>query len=260
MKKLFKSIKYWLSFGKCKQLLGILLGLIVFLIMFEKNIELWICLVSSISIAIVSIAVIQIYLINNYADEYIEQTEKWRYIPKDEIKGYSENINAIIDLDDELVAFLDKYSSGKKTDYFEKELNKQWKKHGDEFTKKADKILKNMSNYELLLTMASTDEITHIVDIFNYFRPYTIDIDYLIKHPDKANEYYIECTNQQETIINNTINDYVALRLLDLNYFDDIEKFVLSNMSNDELLKMAKSSKFWDEKLYYYGFINNNKK
>ena len=47
---------------------------------------------------------------------------------------------------------------------------------------------------------------------------------------------------------------------MELNYFDEIEEFILSQMSNDELMKLADASKDWNEKLHFYGFIDKNKK
>ena len=234
MKKLFKNIKFWLEFGKYKQLIGLLIGIVSFFIMFEKDVDIWICTIISLILVIISIIVIQLYLINAYADDYLEQTEKVRYIPKNVIKGKDTLLDELIELDNELVAFLDKYSSGKKVDYFEKELNKQWKKHGDEFTKRADEILKQMNNVELIASIASTEEITHIVDIFKYFKPFIIEnLDDLIEHPENAYNFYLENITRQEELSRTVINEYYYNKLMEMNYFDEIEEFVLSKMSNE---------------------------
>ena len=78
--------------------------------------------------------------------------------------------------------------------------------------------------------------------------------------PEKAMEFYIENLTQQKAIRNTAINDYYYDRIKELNYFDEIEKVILSYMSNDESMELANNSKDWYEKLYYYGFIKSNSK
>ena len=46
---------------------------------------------------------------------------------------------------------------------------------------------------------------------------------------------------------------------MDKNYFEEIEKFVLSQMNNEELMELADNSNDWYEKLYYYGFLKTDK-
>ena len=260
MKNFLKNIKFWLKFGKYKQLIGVVIGIISFFIMYEKDVDLFLCLILSLLIAIVSVTIIQIYLINIYGDNYVEQTQKIRYIPKDLIKGKSANLDELIELDNELVAFLDKYSSGKKTNYFERELNKQWEIHGDDFTYRADQILQKMDNVELLGAIAATEEITHIVDIFQYFEPFIIEnLDELIEHPENAYDFYLKNIIKQEELSEVVINEYYYNKLIEMNYFDEIEEFVLSKMSNEELIKLANASKDWEEKLHFYGFLSKDK-
>ena len=81
-----------------------------------------------------------------------------------------------------------------------------------------------------------------------------------IMSKEKAMEFYIENLTQQKAIRNTAINDYYYDRIKELNYFDEIEKVILSYMSNDELMELANNSKDWYEKLYYYGFIKSNSK
>ena len=255
MKKMYGRLKFWLKFDHGRSFFALPIGIISFLILFKLVNVIWIDIVLSIIIVIVSMIIIQIRNINNYASEYLEFNKKDRYIEPDELRGYSKNIDDILDLDKELTDFLDKYSSGKEEDYFEKELNKQWEKHGDKFIKRADKLLKKMSNQELMYTLLGTESIKDIVRVIDYFKPYKINLEYLIEHPEKSKEYYYDNLLQQDAIRHNAINEYYFRIIMDLNYFEEIERFILSQMSNQELMKLADSSKDWQEKLYYYGFL-----
>lgn len=256
----FKNLKFWIKFDRGRSLIGLLIGLIVFLLINSVSDILWIKIIISIIISIISMIIIQHNSINKYADDYEEFNKKDRYITPEDLRGFSENVDKILDLDKEINDFLEKYSSGKKPDYYEKELNKQWKIHGDKFVKRADKILKSMSNVELMYTLLGTERIKDITEIFEYFKPYKIDVDYLKNHPDKAKEYYYENLMQQDAIQKTAINEYYYKIIMDKNYFEEIERFVLSKMSNAELMELAAASKDWYEKLYYYGFIKPDDK
>ena len=251
----FKRLKFWLKFDRGRSMIGLLIGFISFFLINSISNVLWLNIVISVVITFVSMILIQLNNINKYADDYEEFNKKDRYINPDDLRGFSENVNQILDLDKEIQEFLDKYSSGKKPDYYEKELNKQWKLHGDKFVKRADKILKKMSNAELMYTILGTERIKDVVEIFEYFKPYKIDVEYLKEHPDKAKEYYYENLMQQDAIQKTSINEYYYKIIMDKNYFEEIEKFVLSQMSNEELMELANSSKDWHERLYYYGFL-----
>ena len=255
MKKFIKRLKFWLKFDHGRSFIGLLIGFIVFLFVFEMINILWISILIGITSAFATMIIIQLRNISKYADNYIEFNKKERYINPDDLRGFSENVDMVLNLDKELQEFLDKYSSGKKPDYYEKELNKQWEKHGDKYIKRADTLLKKMNNQELMYTLLGTEVIKDIVEIFEYFKPYKIDVEYLKNHPDKAKDYYFDNLLQQDAINKTAINRYYYKIIMDLNYFEEIEKFVLSQMSNKELMELADSSKDWYEKLYYYGFL-----
>jgi hypothetical protein len=64
-----------------------------------------------------------------------------------------------------------------------------------------------------------------------------------------------------EIALNNlAINDYYFNKIFEKNKFEDLEQFILSKMSNEELLKLANSSNNWFTKLYYYGFLTKDGK
>lgn len=251
----FKKLKFWIKFDRGRSIIGLLIGFIAFLLINSINDILWLSIIIGIIITFISMIIIQHNNINKYADDYEEFNKKEIYINPEDLRGFSQNVDQILDLDKDVQDFLEKYSSGKKADYYEKELNKQWKIHGDKFAKRADEILKKMSNAELMYTILGTERIKDIAEIFEYFKPYKIDVEYLKEHPDKAKDYYYENLMQQDAILKNSINKYYYKIIMDKNYFEEIEKFILSQMNNDELMELADSSKDWYEKLYYYGFL-----
>ena len=255
MKKLIKYLKV----DKFSELYGIPFGIIVGIII-GKTYNIYVGILSFILISIVLGNIFRTLWYFRYAKKFNEYHDKNIMVKPEDLRGFSKNVDDILDLDKELSTFLDKYSSGKENDFVEKELNKQWKIHGNEFTKKAHEIYSKMNNSELMYSLLGTNEVHYLVDIFKYFKPFKININELKKHPEKAMEFYIENLTQQKAIRNTAINDYYYDRIKELNYFDEIEKVILSYMSNDELMELANNSKDWYEKLYYYGFIKSNSK
>ena len=255
----FKRLRFWIKFDRGRSCIGLLIGIIIFFLLNSISDILWLNITISIIIAFASMILVQRRNIDKYADDYEEFNKKDRCIDPEDLRGFSVNVDKILDLDKEVQDFLDKYSSGKKADYYEKELNKQWKIHGKDFSKRADDILKKMSNVELMYTILGTERIKDITEIFEYFKPYKIDVEYLKEHPDKAKEYYYDNLMQQDAIQKTSINKYYYDIIMDKNYFEEIERFVLSQMNNEELMELADSSKDWYEKLYYYGFLKQDK-
>ena len=256
----FKNLKFWIKFDQGKSIIGILIGLVVFCLFNVVSNVTWLNIIISLIIMIVSIILIQKRSIEKYADDYEEFNKKYNYVDPKDIRGFSENIDNILDLDKEVQEFLEKYSSGKKSDYFEKELNKQWKIHGKEFTERAEKILSEMNNTELMYTLLSTERIKDLANIVEYFKPFKIDVEYLKANPDNEKEYYYKNLIQQEAVFKASINKHYYKIIMSKNYFFEIEKFVLSLMSNEEIMELANSSDNWYEKIYLYGFLDSDKK
>lgn len=251
-KKIIKEILFWLKFENYTQLIGIAVGILLGIFIYQLSNLLWLSIILGIIALILLVYTIHRFNLNRYADIYEEIHNKEKWIDPDDLRGISENLDKILEFDKELDEFFEKYSSN---DFREKELNKQWKIKGKEFQMRANDILCDMDNKELLYTLLGTHNIDTIMDVVGYFKPYQIDLDYLINHPDAAKEYYFDNLMQQETIKDTAINKYYYERLMELNYFDKIEDLILSFMSNEELLELANSSKEWAEKLYFYGYL-----
>ena len=244
MKNLIIKTKQWLYWSKYESLKGLLIGLVIAIITLTYTRIIWITLASFFFTSLLAMIIIQIRGINKYCQIYDEFNKKEKTIIPEELRGKSEKL-------DELLNF-NKYST--KT-YFEPEINKQWKRKGIYFQSRAINILAHMNNEELMYGLLGTEWIKDIVDYFSYFKPCTTDIEYLKKHPEKAKEYYYQNLMQVKSIHDKSINEYYYKVIMDLNYFDEIEKVILSTMSNKDLLDLANSSETWHQKLYYYGFL-----
>lgn len=251
MKKIFSVLKRDMYL----ELLGVLIAIILSIMIYIKIEK----LIISVLIGLLICAIL-VYIINRGCLLYIvtmieKRQRKYKCLDSQKIRGLDSKIDEIINLDNELINFLDKYSSGKKTDLREKKLNKQWAKKGDYFVEKAHSLFLNMNNEELLISLLSTEHICHIVDIFDYFNPFLINVDYLLKHPERRLEaYYVTLSNHQ-SLKDILINPYYLQRLEEINCFEEIEKFILSNMSNKQIIELSNKSKDWNEKLYLYGYL-----
>lgn len=167
----------------------------------------------------------------------------------------NQNIEDIIELDNELKEFLNKY--GSKLPYsLELKLNREWKKVGSDFQKRADEIFKRMSNTELLLSIGLTEYIFTIVNVIDYFDRLKMDFNKIAKGgPNSLIQAYIEILKIDAFIKKYSISDYYYEKIKEKNNISNIEKFLLSQMSDSQLIKLASISKEWKEKIESYGFI-----
>ena len=256
MKKVFKYIKNNFYIIIIDLVIGIITGVVVN----NKIKNIYISIIIGTIVFVVFIYLINKWYIHHIANSTLKFNRKDKYIDPGYIKGTDKMLDSIIELDIKLIDFLDKYSSGKKSDYKEKELNKQWKMHSKEFTEEADRIFSKMNNEQLLLSLLSTEQICHIVDIFSYFKPFMINIDFLIKNPEHLPEAYYATIANYNNLKEMSINSDYFEKLKDQNYFNKIEYFILSNMSNEQLMDLATKSNDWLEKLYLYGYLNKDDK
>ena len=186
-----KKIKKILKDDMYLELFGIVIGIAIGIISYIKMQNMFI----SVFIGIV-LSVVLIYIINRVCIFYIAKLEynnqeKHRYISPHKIRTLDEKFDKIISLDEELCDFLDKYSSGKKTDLKETELNKKWQKKEKYFIKKADKIFSTMHNWQLFDSLLATEQICNIVDILKYFKPVWPNIYSILYYSDDLSKVYL---------------------------------------------------------------------
>lgn len=242
-------------------LLGIVFGIIAGVII-GINVNIILGIIAFILITLLTAQIIRQLIVVYITKVNYKIITKEEKLNPEEVKEMSKGLHDIIELDKELTKFLDENSSGKQTDFLEKKLNKKWPEKKDYFLEKADDIFSKMNNLDLLLAIASTDEIAQIVDIFSYFKEITPDIEIMKAHPNELIPYYLKILSDKETFMLLSINGYYYLEVKNKIKFEEIEKFILQNMSNEELMILAQESKIWLDKLYYYGFLKKetNKK
>lgn len=168
----------------------------------------------------------------------------------------NQNIKEIIELDNELKKFLDKY--GSKLPYsLEIKLNREWKKVSKIYKNKADEIFGKMSNGELLIAIGMTEYIFTIVNIVDYFQKIKIDFDKIKDNPDLLINMYFRILKEDLILKEYAISDYYYEKIKAKNNIENIEKILLSNMTNEQIGFLASNSNQWLTKLYYYGFLKN---
>ena len=62
-------------------------------------------------------------------------------------------------------------------------------------------------------------------------------------HPNELIPYYLKILSDKETFMLLSINGYYYLEVKNKIKFEEIEKFILQNMSNEELMILAQESK-----------------
>ena len=252
---MLKKINDVLKRDSYLELIGVFVAGVVGIILWVKLHNLLLSILVSILLCIILVFIINrccVYLLTVCVGEL---NKKYKYIDTKSILGLSPKIDEIINLDKKLIEFLDTYSSGKQTDLDEKELNKQWKKHSKEFIDEANRIFSSMSNKELLLSLLATEQICFVVDIFEYFSPFMIDVDYLLENSDRLIEAYYATICREIELSKLAINPYYLEKMKDINYFKQIEEFLISNMSNEQLMLLANRSRDWKEKIHLYGYL-----
>ena len=173
----------------------------------------------------------------------------------------SKNIDKIIELDNELTQFLDKY--GSKLSYsLEMRLNREWKKDGkgEKFRRRAHEIFKQMNNTELLLTIASTKYVFTIVNVIDYFTEFKLDFDTILNgDPELLVDAFFLMQKNDAILAQYTPTYYWYEKIKEKNKLEEIERFILTKMSNAQLMELSRKSKRWQDRLYLYGFLADGK-
>ena len=125
---------------------------------------------------------------------------------------------------------------------------------------KSLKIIKKMSNNSLVELIKRARYITSFIDLKKFIKKYPINKSYLKKNKDL---YIEEYKKLQKTCfcLNDISVDYQEYReYMDILDIDNVEKYLLENMPNDQIYMLANSTGVWDEKLYFFSFFKKKKK
>lgn len=121
-------------------------------------------------------------------------------------------------------------------------------------------LLSKMSNSDLLVIMNVADYVTKIIFVPKYLSEAFVDYEKIKNNPDYLIQAYNELVNQQKAIASMSKNkDYYEIVMKKAN-IKKIEKYLLESMTNEQIQKLANSSKDWQKKLYFYGFLKAGSK
>ena len=120
------------------------------------------------------------------------------------------------------------------------------------FTLKLSKILEKLNNKEILYLLQNGNGIHEIIDVLNFLKKYKINK----KELELDNSYTDELkklNNFIELINDSSINEDEYMYICSKCDVDNVASFLLSKMSNDDIMKLSNETDDWNYKLFLYG-------
>lgn len=163
------------------------------------------------------------------------------------------NLNKVLSIDQEIGDFL--YDNDNLTD---KEISVKFEEK--RFIDRALKIIRKLSNNNIIELLKRSRYLRDFIDIKRFIKKYPIN-----KKKLKYNKelYLEEYQKLQKTcsFLNDISIDYGEfLEYMDILDIPSVEKYLLTNMSNEQIYSLANNTNIWDEKLYFFSFFKKNKK
>lgn len=129
-----------------------------------------------------------------------------------------------------------------------------------DYFNKLDNLLGQMSNSDLLIVMNIADYVIKIIYVPKYLSQAFFDFEKIKNDPDYLVEAYKETIKQHEAIASLARDkDYYEI-IKNKSKVEQMEKYLLETMTNEQIQELANSSKDWQEKLYFYRFLKDGKK
>lgn len=124
---------------------------------------------------------------------------------------------------------------------------------------KAINILKRMNSKDILELIKRCRCLWNFIDLKKFIKKYPLNKTFLKNNKDLYLDEYYKLQNTCFYLRNisydiKELDDYYNL----LNVYD-VEKYLLLNMPNEQIYKLACSSNNWEEKLYFFSFFKKNK-
>ena len=120
---------------------------------------------------------------------------------------------------------------------------------------KALKLLSTMNNNDVIESFKRSEFLFKYIDYSRFFKKIRLDKK-RIKEENSYLEEYKRITDLLDILIikcHESICD--SNQILDLLGFDNILDYLLTEMSNDDIMELATSSTDWEDKLYYYAYL-----
>ena len=151
----------------------------------------------------------------------------------------SDNLYKVFELEEELIDNV--YNKDNKNDLEEKII-----------IFKIENLLSKLNNKELLYILKEGTYIHEVIDVAKYFKKYHLNkkelrMDNSYKDELKKLNNFIELINYS------SINESEYMYICSKCDVDNVAKYLLSNMSNNDIMKLSNESDDWNYKLFLYG-------
>lgn len=165
----------------------------------------------------------------------------------------SDNLNKILMLEQNIQDFINENTSLSDLEFEEKFYEKG-------YVERVINILKKLNSKDIIEVIKRCRYLWYFVDLKKFMKKYPINKTFLRNNKDM---YIEEYRNLQKTCysLSNISNDAKEFQdYMSLLNVDDTEKYLLTNMPNDQIYSLANSTGMWDEKLYFFSFFKENER
>lgn len=162
-----------------------------------------------------------------------------------------DKLNKIMMLDQEIMDFVEDNRELSDLEFEDKFDEKR-------YIDKAINLLKKMNSKELIEVIKRCRCLWNFVDLKQFIKKYPLNKTYLKNNKEM---YIEEYRNLQRTCycISDISNDLSEFQdYMSILNVDDTEKYLLTNMSNEQIYSLASSTGMWDEKLYFFSFLKKD--
>ncbi len=125
---------------------------------------------------------------------------------------------------------------------------------------KALKIMNKLSNKNVIELLKRNCYLKEFIDFKKFIREYPLNKTYLKQNKDMYIEEYKKLRRTCYYISDIARDNKEFEEYMDVLKVDDVEKYLLSNMPNEQIYSLASETSFWDEKLYLFSYFKNKKK
>ena len=151
----------------------------------------------------------------------------------------SDNLYKILELENSLTDYL---LDGCNKDTFEVQI----------IITKMNKILSKLNNKELLYLFKNGSSIHEVIDISTYLKKYKINKKEL-KIDNSYSDELKKLNNFIGLISDSSIDENEYMYICTKCDVDNVASYLLSKMSNEDIMKLSEESDDWNYKLFLYG-------
>ena len=117
---------------------------------------------------------------------------------------------------------------------------------------KLKKILLKLNNKELLYILRNGNSIHEVIDVASYLKKYRINKKEL-KIDNSYKDELKKLNNFISLISDSALDETEYMFLCSKCDVDNVASYLLSKMSNDDIMKLSKETDDWNYKLFLYG-------